>query len=139
MHKKKFSKLFINKILQCLKKNWQQNLIWKNTWPLIFDIMFNTWQIFDKNLQQRSILSHSGRLLPFQKWNLKPSHKKEAFWGRKERGRWGWKYYGQRGRERGGCWLLSNTSKIVVKIIIVIAISISFYTLSLSAINKSII
>ena len=38
--------------------------------------MFNTWQMFDKNLQQRSTLSHSERLLPFQKWNLKPYHAK---------------------------------------------------------------
>ena len=70
------------------KNSWQQNLIWKNTWPLIFDIMFNTWQIFDKNLQQRSILSHSGRLLPFQKWNLKPSHtkRKPLEGGRREAG-----------------------------------------------------
>ena len=38
--------------------------------------MFNTWQMFDKNLKQRSTLSHSERLLPFQKWNLKPYHAK---------------------------------------------------------------
>ena len=72
----------------CLKKKLTTKSIWKNTWPLIFDIMFNTWQIFDKNLQQRPILSHSGRLLPFQKWNLKPSHtkRKPLEGGRREAG-----------------------------------------------------
>ena len=89
------------------KNSWQQNLIWKNTWPLIFDIMFNTWQIFDKNLQQRSILSHSGRLF-FKSGASSLLIQKGNLWRGKERDRWGWKYYEQWGKERGGCWLLSN-------------------------------
>ena len=40
------------------EKVWQQNFIWKNTCELIFDTMFNSWLIFNKNLQP--ILSHRG-------------------------------------------------------------------------------
>ena len=124
----------------CLKKKTDNKIYLKeymatNIWHNV-QYLTNIWQ---KSTTETNIKSY-WEANPFSKVKLEAfSYKKEAFGGRKERGRWGWKYYGQRGRDRVGCWLLSNISKIVIKIIIVIAISTSFCTLSLPAINKSIV